>query len=77
MFDGGDLFFVEIGIDELVADLELLGGTEAPFIGSADEHGVFKGEFESTVDDIETVVCAEGDLADGRLRCAGIFEACG
>ena len=57
-FEGGDGFFVELGVDEVIADLEKLGGAESPFAGSADEHGVFEGEFESAVDDIEAVVCA-------------------
>ena len=64
-FESRDWFFVEIGVDKAIADAQQFGGTETPFVGSADEHGVFESEFESAVDDIEAVVGAEGDLADG------------
>lgn len=64
-FESRDWFFVEIGVDETVADVQQLGGAESPLVGTADEHRVFEGEFESAVDDIETIVGAEGDLADG------------
>ena len=63
-FESRDWFFVEIGIDKTVPDAQQFGGTESPFVGSADEHGVLEGEFQSAVDDIETVVGAEGNLAD-------------
>ena len=65
VFDGGDWFFVEIGIDQTIANAQQFGGAESPFVASADQHGVFEGEFESAVDDIEAVVGADGDLADG------------
>ena len=74
-FEGGDGFFVEISVDEAITDPDQLGGAESPSIVTADEHGVFEGEFESAVDDIEAVVGAEGDLADRGLCWAGIFEA--
>ena len=72
VLDGGDWFFVQIGVDELVADAQEFGGAEAPFVASADEHGVLEGEFESAVDDVEAGVGAEGDLADG---CGGWLDA--
>ncbi len=75
-FEGGYGFFVEIGVDEAVADPEQLGRAESPLVGSADEHGVFEGEFESSVDDIEAVVGAQGELADGCGSWLSIFDAC-
>lgn len=51
--------------DEQVADLELIGGAEAPGVAASDEEGVLEGRLDPAVDQIEAVVLAEADRGDG------------
>ena len=63
--------------DQLVADLEQLSGTEAPFIVAAHKERVLERGLDAAIDQVETIVFAMTHDGDSRFAERHAVEAPG